>query len=258
MPRRLAFELTHAEARALVVTTSESRITVEKSLTIPLGTGEQEAERPTVEQTVVDAFSNNGITRLETIAVVGRGDIELRLLSVPPAPDEELPNLVQRDALGASGGILVRVAPFEHPGRGPPVLLLLRRVLDVLKIVDLGRLRGLAERLGELFIPPGFVRDRCRRASDVACGHAPAAPDRNNRHNLSLLGIIQDVPSFSFSQSSSSPLGWGFRGVGIWGFRAPIPTPKSLNPEIPKSLFLLTPHIQTRRPPARPNRGSCG
>ncbi len=98
MPRRLALELTPAAARALVATTSESRVTVEKSLTIPLTTDEEQAERPTVEQTVVEALSKSGIARLETIAVVGRGDIELRLLSVPPAPDEELPNLVRFQA----------------------------------------------------------------------------------------------------------------------------------------------------------------
>ncbi|MBN1589793.1 MAG: hypothetical protein JW888_09780 [Pirellulales bacterium] len=95
MSRRLVLELTNVEARALLLAASESRMTVEKSLTIPLVSEDEKAAETTLEQTVVDALSDNGITRLETIAVVGRTDVELRLLNLPPVPDEELPNLVR-------------------------------------------------------------------------------------------------------------------------------------------------------------------
>ena len=105
MPRILAIELTSVEAHALLLSASESRITIEKSLTIGLvSVDEKNAEDAgktppaSVEQTVVDALAQNGISRVETIAVVGRADIELRLLNVPKAPDAELPDIVRFQA----------------------------------------------------------------------------------------------------------------------------------------------------------------
>jgi len=97
MIRRLALELTNVEARALVVAASESRVTVERSLVVPLA-DDGKADQAASEQKVVDALTAAGLARFETIAVVGRADVELRLLSMPPTPDEELPNLVRFQA----------------------------------------------------------------------------------------------------------------------------------------------------------------
>jgi len=98
MPRRLLLELTTTEARALVVSASESRVTIEKSLVVSLATAEVQAEPAALEQKAIGALVAEGLGRLETIAVVGRADIELRLLAVPPSPDEELPSLVRFQA----------------------------------------------------------------------------------------------------------------------------------------------------------------
>ena len=112
MPRILAIELIGAEARALLLSASESRITIEKSLTIGLVSAEEKnaedaGEKPQarLEQTVVDALSKNDISRVETIAVVGRADVELRLLNVPKAPDAELPDIVRFQAARELPGI---------------------------------------------------------------------------------------------------------------------------------------------------------
>lgn len=98
MIRRLVLELTTTEARALVVAASESRIAVEKSLTVPLAAGEEKDTLSASEQQFVDALAAAGLAKYEAIAVVGRADVELRLLTVPPAPDAELPSLVRFQA----------------------------------------------------------------------------------------------------------------------------------------------------------------
>ncbi|MBN2291991.1 MAG: hypothetical protein JXM70_06165 [Pirellulales bacterium] len=103
MPRRLAIELTGAEAHLLLLSASETRIKVEKSLCIPLLSDNKDNKEGTSpaspEQIVVDALSQNGISRVETIAVVGRADVELRLLNVPKVPKTELPEIVRFQAM---------------------------------------------------------------------------------------------------------------------------------------------------------------
>ena len=127
MARRLALELTNTEARALLLAASESRVTIEKSLTVPLAAEESKGEKTTPEQRVVDGLSGMGISRLETIAVVGRADVELRLLTIPPAPDEELPDLVRFQASqelpGLDAGAMLDYLPLDQPTAEP------RRVL---------------------------------------------------------------------------------------------------------------------------------
>ena len=112
MPRILAIELTGVETHALLLSVSESSIKVEKSLTIPLLSADEEngvdagKKSPTsLEQNVVDALAQNGISRVETIAVVGRADVELRLLNVPKAPAAELSDIVRFQALQELPGI---------------------------------------------------------------------------------------------------------------------------------------------------------
>ncbi|NLE36969.1 MAG: hypothetical protein GX621_02995 [Pirellulaceae bacterium] len=128
MARRLALELTNVEARALLLTVSESRVHVEKSLTLPLAAEAPADGQPTVEQKVVEFLNKNGISRVETLAVVGRADIELRLLSVPPSPDDELPGLVRFQAAGEFANLdadaLLDYLPLDEPVAGQP-----RRVL---------------------------------------------------------------------------------------------------------------------------------
>ena len=120
MSLKLAIELTGVEARVLLLSVFESRIEIEKSLTVPLlppgnkendeGNNENDGDagkKPaaSLEQTVVDALAQNGISRVETIAVVGRADVELRLLNVPQAPDAELPDIVRFQAARELPGI---------------------------------------------------------------------------------------------------------------------------------------------------------
>ena len=119
MARRLALELTNVEARALLLTVSESRVHVEKSLTLPLAAEAPAEGQPTVEQKVVEFLNKNGISRVETLAVVGRADIELRLLSVPPSPDDELPGLVRFQAAGEFANLdadaMLDYLPLDEP-----------------------------------------------------------------------------------------------------------------------------------------------
>ena len=45
------------------------------------------------------ALAEHGLSRIEALVAVGRASIELRFLSTPPAPEEELPDLVRFQAV---------------------------------------------------------------------------------------------------------------------------------------------------------------
>ena len=116
MPSKLALELTRTEARALLLSGSESRIKVQKFVTIPLESpqdrsgGEETAGKPaekppSPERMIVAALAENDISRVETVVVVGRADVELRLLSVPKVPDAELADVVRFQAVQELPGI---------------------------------------------------------------------------------------------------------------------------------------------------------
>ncbi|MBN2217381.1 MAG: hypothetical protein JW719_08390 [Pirellulales bacterium] len=98
MPRQLLFELTGAEARVLLIAASESRVTIERSLVVALADGDEQLGQGAADQKIANALAAAGISRLDVIAVVGRADVELRLLTVPPTPDAELPSLVRFQA----------------------------------------------------------------------------------------------------------------------------------------------------------------
>ena len=100
MARLLALEWDEREARVAVATVRRGEAVVEQAFTVTL-----HPERP--GQTPADiggklgaALSARGISgRLECLVAVGRSSIELRHLSLPPSPEDELPEMVRFQAL---------------------------------------------------------------------------------------------------------------------------------------------------------------
>ena len=98
MPRYLAIELSQTESRVLLARTGSGGTIVEQAFWVPL---ESEGDKPgaeSLEASVVAALAERGIARLPVIGVVGRSEVELRLLNLPPAPEDELPDLVRFQA----------------------------------------------------------------------------------------------------------------------------------------------------------------
>jgi Tfp pilus assembly PilM family ATPase len=101
MARLLAFEWGLAEARVAVARTRGDGIVVEHAFAVDLGPrdpGETFSDK-TVGDQLAKALAKRGLGRIDALVAVGRASIELRQLSLPPAPIEELPDLVRFQAL---------------------------------------------------------------------------------------------------------------------------------------------------------------
>ncbi len=101
MSRLLALEWDPKEARVVIARTrAGGGISVEQALAIPLpqrdGGAASEAE---IGAALASALAPHGAARTETLVAVGRSSIELKFLSTPPAPPEELPDLVRFQAM---------------------------------------------------------------------------------------------------------------------------------------------------------------
>jgi Tfp pilus assembly PilM family ATPase len=100
MPRLLALEWDAKEARVVIARTRGAAVAVEQALAIPLPQREAAAASDAdVGPALAKALAEHGVSRSETLVAVGRSSIELKFLSTPPAPPEELPDLVRFQAL---------------------------------------------------------------------------------------------------------------------------------------------------------------
>lgn len=108
MPRQLAIEWDSREARVVVARTKGTDIALEQAFAIPLPQRDAAANvasgqavssgDPAIGAAISAALAARGLTRLETLVGVGRTSIELRVLTLPPAPPDELPDMVRFQA----------------------------------------------------------------------------------------------------------------------------------------------------------------
>jgi Tfp pilus assembly PilM family ATPase len=100
MPQLLALEWDGNEARVVLARTRGRDAVIEDAFTIDLQAREagQNAAAHVGARLAAELTARN-IGRVELLVAVGRKDIELRLLNVPPAPPEELPEVVRFQAL---------------------------------------------------------------------------------------------------------------------------------------------------------------
>jgi len=100
MPRLIALEWDAQEARVVIARSRAGGVAVEHALAIPLPSREGgAASEADVGPALAKALAEYGVGRTEAQVAVGRSSIELKFLSTPPAPPEELPDLVRFQAL---------------------------------------------------------------------------------------------------------------------------------------------------------------
>lgn len=107
MSRFLALEWDNREARVAVASAKGSGVLVERLLSVPLALREKDKEKEgeakvtdvQVGQAVGAALDAAGIRRADALVSIGRASIELKQLSFPPVPDEELPGMVRWQAM---------------------------------------------------------------------------------------------------------------------------------------------------------------
>jgi Tfp pilus assembly PilM family ATPase len=100
MSRLVAIEWDAKEARVVIGRKRASGVTVEQALAVPLPQREEGlATEPDVGSVLAKALADQGVARTEALVAVGRASIELRFLSTPPVPEDELPDVVRFQAV---------------------------------------------------------------------------------------------------------------------------------------------------------------
>ena len=101
MPQLLALEWDQFEARVVVAHQRGEDVRLEQAFSVPLAPRDpgQTFADADVGQRLQAALAARRIGKAETLVAVGRSSIELRRLTLPPAPEEEWPELVRFQAL---------------------------------------------------------------------------------------------------------------------------------------------------------------
>ncbi|MCA9264096.1 MAG: hypothetical protein KDA60_09625 [Planctomycetales bacterium] len=104
MPRRIALEWDDHEIRLAGAVTRGRDFELTHLASIPLASSGDTSDKaaahdlPAIGTRIHDALREHGFAKSEAVVALGRAGIELRLISVPPAPADELPNLVRFQA----------------------------------------------------------------------------------------------------------------------------------------------------------------
>lgn len=138
MPRFVALEWDNSEARILVARTRSGQVDLEHALSVPLAASDARAPAD-LGGKIHEALRQVGATGLEALIAVGRANIELRFLTVPPVPADELPDLVRFQATRQfSQPIeegLLDYAPLASSGDPPTSVLAAAITPDLLKTI---------------------------------------------------------------------------------------------------------------------------
>jgi len=138
MSRYVALEWDSSEARAVVAHLRSGYVELVHALSVPLATSD--ARLPgELGAKIHDALKHLGASGADTIVAVGRANIELRFLTVPPVPPHELPDLVRFQASRQfSQPIeegLLDYAPLSSSGDPPTSVLAAAITPDLLKTI---------------------------------------------------------------------------------------------------------------------------
>lgn len=100
MAKLLALDWDRVEARLLVARTQgDGQVTVDQAISVPIELSSQESNLEGLHEQLSKALAGQKISKSQVLTAIGRSLIELRSMKLPPAPDEELPDMVRFQAL---------------------------------------------------------------------------------------------------------------------------------------------------------------
>lgn len=99
MARLLALDWDRVEARIVLARASGGTVRVEQMAAVPLELDGQETNLASLKKELGKALSSQRLPKGQALVAIGRSMIELRTLNLPPAPDEELPEMVRFQAM---------------------------------------------------------------------------------------------------------------------------------------------------------------
>jgi Tfp pilus assembly PilM family ATPase len=99
MPRILAIDWDRLEARALLLQSGPTGTSVSRAWIVPLSPVDRAAPTGShLGRQLASALAGESLGKVTTLVGVGRDQVQMKLLSLPPAPPEELPELVRFQA----------------------------------------------------------------------------------------------------------------------------------------------------------------
>jgi Tfp pilus assembly PilM family ATPase len=171
MPQYLAIEWDAAECRVAVASIRGRQVAIEHAFSFPRAGGD---DTPGVlGARLAQELDSRGCGRPETLVSVGRTRIELRQFAVPPAEEDDLPDLVRFQAAREFNELDDRwrldFLPIESSGEGPkPVLATAIAPSEIASIEKVCETAGLT--LRKVLLRP------CEAASLLTAGGGGSAP----------------------------------------------------------------------------------
>lgn len=126
MAQVLALEWDASEARLVVASSRGERVVIEEAFSVALRPEPSQPDEAKADLggSVAAALAARGISRVDTLVAVGRANVELRQLSLPAAPEEEMPELVRFQAMREFNEFdedwLLDFVPIDLPSVGHP------------------------------------------------------------------------------------------------------------------------------------------
>ena len=99
MPRYVALDWDDQQIRAVFATLQGESITIEDALTLAIDTDKGPDNLAALAETIRQSVADHRYRAAEALITIRRADVELRLLSLPTVPEEELPEIVRFQAL---------------------------------------------------------------------------------------------------------------------------------------------------------------
>lgn len=122
MPKKIAIDWDATELRMVVGKTSANGVTVTNTVIVPIAAEDEGGFAKTLKSTCADL----GLSKLPVLVTIGRGKAELRPLTLPPVPDEELPDMVRyqaiRDFAAAGEKAIIDFVPVRSDSTGVEVV----------------------------------------------------------------------------------------------------------------------------------------
>jgi Tfp pilus assembly PilM family ATPase len=100
MSKFLALEWDEHEIRVAIAGQRGATAVLERAFAVPLPPAvDKPHDAASIAAALRQSLAGESLRKIETLAVVGRTSIELKEMSLPPAPDDELPDMVRFQAL---------------------------------------------------------------------------------------------------------------------------------------------------------------
>ena len=129
MQQLLALEWDSREVRVAVASGRGRQVVIEQAFSVLWNEDPSLPDPPEVRlgRRIAQELSQRGLGHPEVLVAVGRGSIELRQLQLPPAPDEDLPEMVRFQAAREFNELdehwLLDFVPIDQASGGPRTVL---------------------------------------------------------------------------------------------------------------------------------------